>query len=261
MATLPAVLASQREAAAEVLGDLRQSPVCGIDLLQDPGSMSKQRLALCEQSLAGQTAPARALATLRAHLWRASLATWGPPPEATRGPGPSDASLLGALIARDPRAIDAIYERHSGALLGWALRYLPTLDAEEAVLDTFLVLVKKPETIDATRPLRAFLYTVLRGKAIDRLRAARRQPQTEPWTDEPEDAARDAARWRRLDLADLARAAATLDPIDQELLCLLMDGRSSPEIAAILGISAEAVRQRKRTLQQRLQAALQTGAA
>lgn len=224
--------------------------------------MSAFDLALCHHALDGEAAPALPLANIRARLWREVVAAWGPPTGPSRGPAPSsEAALLSRLQHGDPTVIDALYEAHASALLGRARRWLGPQDAEEVLLDTFLVLVHKAETLDPARPLRPFLYKVLRGKAIDRLRAAACRPSTEALEVEPLDERALQAELAREELQALARAAATLDPLEQELLILVMEGHTSPEIAARLDLKPDAARQRIATLRGRLRKAMQAGAA
>ncbi|MBA3234686.1 MAG: sigma-70 family RNA polymerase sigma factor [Chloroflexi bacterium] len=75
-------------------------------------------------------------------------------------------------------AVEIIYDRYGPAI--FAAAYRLTADrgiAEEVVQETFLTLWNRAETFDATAgSLAAWLHTIARHRAIDRLRAAGRRP-------------------------------------------------------------------------------------
>ncbi len=82
----------------------------------------------------------------------------------------SDAELLAAL-ADDPAALGPLYDRHAGLVYGLALAITKNVDeAQDITQEVFLTLCRE-STYDAARgSLGAFLTTLTRSRAIDRLR-------------------------------------------------------------------------------------------
>lgn len=83
-----------------------------------------------------------------------------------------DAELVARLLRRDEVALGELYDRHSGAMYGLALRLLSDADAaQEVVQDAFLNLWERPGRFDAGRAeLRAYFLVVVRSRSLDRLR-------------------------------------------------------------------------------------------
>jgi RNA polymerase sigma-70 factor (ECF subfamily) len=82
------------------------------------------------------------------------------------------------VVAGSHAALAELYDRHAAAIFGASFRLLgQRLEAEEVVQETFLALWNRAEQFDpALGSLRAWLMTIGRNRAIDRLRAAGRQP-------------------------------------------------------------------------------------
>ncbi len=92
----------------------------------------------------------------------------------------SDARQMDALLADRIRAGDAgalgeLYDRYAGVALATALRVVRDhAEAEDVVHDAFVAVWRKIDRFDAERgSLRAWLMTVVRNRAIDRVRARR----------------------------------------------------------------------------------------
>ena len=97
----------------------------------------------------------------------------------TTGPGidpPSDASLVRQLIEGSEEALGRLYDKHVQAVFTAAMRASRDRSiAAEVVQDTFLALWNRAELFDPSRgALPAWLVTIARHRAIDRLRAAGR---------------------------------------------------------------------------------------
>jgi len=75
----------------------------------------------------------------------------------------------------DAAALGEIYDRHAAAALAVAMRIVGGKDeAEDVVHDAFVAVWRKIDRFDAQRgSLRAWLLTVVRNRAIDRVRARR----------------------------------------------------------------------------------------
>src|SRR4029079_6531748 len=89
-----------------------------------------------------------------------------------------DAGVVLEMAARSEAALETLYDRHATAL--FAAVYRMTSDrgtAEEVVQETFLTLWNRAETFDPhAGSLAAWLHTIARNRAIDRMRAAGRRP-------------------------------------------------------------------------------------
>lgn len=96
--------------------------------------------------------------------------------------GRSDAELVRSLVEGDEAALAELYDRYSGSLYRAAL--LRTADrqvAEEVLQDTYLALWNRAELFDPRQgSLLAWLATIARNRATDRLRSLGRRPQALP---------------------------------------------------------------------------------
>lgn len=86
-----------------------------------------------------------------------------------------DARRADRIRAGDAAALGELYDRHAAAALGVAMRIVGGRDeAEDVVHDAFVAVWRKIDRFDAQRgSLRAWLLTVVRNRAIDRVRARR----------------------------------------------------------------------------------------
>jgi RNA polymerase sigma-70 factor (ECF subfamily) len=106
-------------------------------------------------------------------------------PAANReAPGPPDAELLARLEARDPSALEQLYDRYAGYALAAAQRILrDRAEAEEVVQDVFLQLWRSRVRYDERRGrFRSWLFVLARNRALDRLRQRGSRPRGEPPT-------------------------------------------------------------------------------
>ncbi len=150
----------------------------------------------------------------------------------------SDDLLAGLAEGRD-QAFAALYDRYGRSLfrVAWTLlRSRP--DAEDAVQDVFLGLVRARAALGRVENLRAYLFGSLRHAAARR--AARKQtgfPHPGPDGRGGEGDARH--RPPDPDLSDwLDRALAALPPEQREVLTLKIDGELTfDEVAAVVGVS------------------------
>lgn len=94
----------------------------------------------------------------------------------------SDAQLVALVATGDTDALAELYDRHSDSLYRAAYRRLgDTQLAEEVLQDTYLALWNRAETYDQRQgSLPAWLGTIARNRAIDRMRAAGRRPMQVP---------------------------------------------------------------------------------
>jgi RNA polymerase sigma-70 factor (ECF subfamily) len=161
-------------------------------------------------------------------------------------------SVSDRLSKGDPSALDELYAAYGGVLLGAALRLLhDRAEAEEIVQETFLEAWRRavqyqPERAD----LVAWLLTIVRSRAIDRLRSkgtdgrTREREATTPWLEptRPDDLVELRRHVRRV------RRELALLPSDQRSLLELAwdEGLSQREIAAKTSIPLGTVKTRMR---------------
>ncbi len=106
-----------------------------------------------------------------------------------------DAELVRAVADGSEQALGILYDRHVESVFAAASRLTNDRQvAEEVVQETFLALWNRAELYDPQAgSLAAWLLTIARNRAVDRLRAAGRRPRIVPLSaaganDEPETA-------------------------------------------------------------------------
>ena len=145
------------------------------------------------------------------------------------------------LRAGDMKALEELYDRHSPLLYSMVVRIVGHAhDAEEVLQDTWLQVWKRSESYDPSRgAVAAWLLTLARSRAIDRLRSRASRRRVEQAAEaEPGAAAEEAsvsAEQRQMH-ASVTGALATLAPQQREVLELAyFGGLSQSEIAARTG--------------------------
>ncbi len=120
--------------------------------------------------------------------------------DASPAPRPDEAAadldLIDRIRRHDAAALDALYERYSSAVysLVWKILQNPE-EAEDVALDVFWQVWRQADRYDPSRGAPpAWIFTVARSRAIDRLRARRRREDRTVSFDDP---------------------AARLDPLDE----------------------------------------------
>jgi RNA polymerase sigma-70 factor (ECF subfamily) len=201
-------------------------------------------------------------------------------------PAPTDeVALVAAVAAGSEDALAALYDRHVNSIFATAYRLTgDRAIAEDVVQEVFLTLWNRAEHFDpAVGSLAAWLGTIGRNRAIDRLRAAGRRPQLVSLSpmggeDEP-----DSSALERLasvhgtvggaldpdagDPADLlasvetqaaigAALAGMAEPEREVILLAYRDELTQSEIAARLGWPLGTVKTRTRRALLRLRVAL-----
>jgi DNA-directed RNA polymerase specialized sigma24 family protein len=92
------------------------------------------------------------------------------------GAGPGNGELLGSFIERhDETALAALVRRHGPMVWGVCRRLLGHHDAEEAFQATFLVLVRKADSIRSREMVGSWLYGVAHQTALLARRTAARR--------------------------------------------------------------------------------------
>jgi len=153
-----------------------------------------------------------------------------------------DRSCIDRLRNGDLKALEELYDRHTPMLYGLVMRIVGrAADAEEVLQDIWVHAWRRAETWEPARgTVAAWLLTLARSRAIDRIRsvaARRRAETTAPPPDPPvsrDEPAMSANERQRRDR--IAAAMAALTPQQREVLELgYFGGLSQSEIAARLG--------------------------
>ena len=155
--------------------------------------------------------------------------------------------LIERLVARDQRALDCLYKRYVGVMYSLALRITrDRAEADEVVVESLWQIWQQASRYDPTRGhLSAWILTITRSRALDRLRLKRRHSSVvEPLVDSvlfeascidpghnPEQDFWQAERNRRVHAA-----FAELAPAQRKVIELAYyDGLSHTEIAEAVG--------------------------
>jgi RNA polymerase sigma-70 factor, ECF subfamily len=155
-----------------------------------------------------------------------------------------DAALVAEMARGDRDALSKLYERHSGLLLGLAMRIVrDRREAEDLLHDVFLEAWRSAKDFDPKRGrVRTWLAIRMRSRALDLQKSARVSRNAgdgglEMLVDDAESASPDHARVRR--------ALAELGPDQRKVLELAyFEGLSCTEIAARIEIPVGTVKSR-----------------
>jgi RNA polymerase sigma-70 factor (ECF subfamily) len=196
--------------------------------------------------------------------------------------GVPDTELMVSLVRGDPTALAELYDRYADVVFRAAFRRLGDRQlAEEVVQDTWLTLWDRAELFDpAAGSLVAWLSTIARNRAVDRLRALGRRPGALPLsavfpTDAGDDRALASSQLLMSDesshdpqllldeveLRDtMLGALATIPADERQVLELAYYGDlTQPEIAQRLGWPLGTVKTRTRRALLRLRSLLAEG--
>ncbi|MFN0165226.1 MAG: sigma-70 family RNA polymerase sigma factor [Bryobacteraceae bacterium] len=154
----------------------------------------------------------------------------------------------------DESALGSLYDQSSGLVYSVALRILGRPeDAEEVTLDVFTQVWRSAGAFDAARgSVPAWLITLTRSRAIDRLRSQARRGQFEELNDPPPDAAAsgpspEEATFSRQQQVLVQGALGCLAPEQREVIQLAyFSGLSHSELAERLGLPVGTVKTRIR---------------
>jgi RNA polymerase sigma-70 factor (ECF subfamily) len=167
-----------------------------------------------------------------------------------------DAALVAGMARGDRAALAELYERHSGLLLGLALRIVrERREAEDLLHDVFLEAWRAAKDFDPKRGrVRTWLTIRMRSRALDLQKSARVSRNT---GDAGLELVADASARTSPDHARVRDALAALAPEQRKVLELAyFEGLSCTEIAARVSIPVGTVKSRLATGLHRLRAKL-----
>ena len=152
---------------------------------------------------------------------------------------PTDEELMALLERRDVRALEMIYDRHHRLALAVAYRVVGDMQsAEDIVQETFLAAWRQAATYRPERGrVRAWLLSIVRNRAIDRLRRGRSAGQTTELDPTLVDE-------RAPDALQLAEQNVQRERIRQALAGLSSEQRETVELAYYGGLTHSEIAER-----------------
>jgi RNA polymerase sigma factor (sigma-70 family) len=155
--------------------------------------------------------------------------------------------------------VSELLEEYRPQLVRWARSLLRSdLDAEDAVQDAMLAVLRAPHLLAGVEDAAAWLYTVVRRRCIDLIRRAtsrrdyERGAALEELLDEEEPDALDEAERKQL-VTNVARAVETLEPALREAFVgNALEGRTFEELSAATGIPMGTLMARKQKAIERI---------
>jgi RNA polymerase sigma-70 factor, ECF subfamily len=207
---------------------------------------------------------------LRDRLWKAIRASgWQPSPapqHKTDDVRRSDEALLVAFAEGDPAAFDELLRRFSPKLVAFGCKYLSHTESEELAQEAFMVLLRRAPKPEGIPKVAAFLFKTMRLL----IRNAHRRHVTEAATQDllvaevVEAAAVTALEDRLIAHADRPRMrerlVAALDeacnPLEQDVVLLVLEEQDIESIAASLEITSGHARVLKHRALSKLRATL-----
>lgn len=184
----------------------------------------------------------------------------------------TDEALVAAYVAGDAAAFDTLVQRYERRVYGICYRYFgDAADAEDAMQETFVTLLRRAETFTGAAAFSTWLYRVATNACNDLARKRSRRPRTVPLVTPSRDgdgptgqdpahdapAVEDVLATRELGI-ELAAALRTLDREQREAV-VLHDVYGVPyhEIAAREGVAVGTVKSRIHRAHARLATTLQ----
>ena len=191
----------------------------------------------------------------RPPLFRNSLGTLeGPRGRVGSSLSALDPEMLRRVRDRDPQAMEVFFDHFFDRAYGFAVHLVGDASlADDLVQEAFLKMHGALDRLDPDRDPSAWVFTILRNVARDHWRSrAYKTSQQNTDLDEAWDVASPDAQTnphRTLERTEDARAVQealqTLSPADREVLLMKeYQGMSTADIAAVLGKTPEAIRQR-----------------
>lgn len=159
--------------------------------------------------------------------------------------------LLERIIQGDEAAFTLVYSSHLDAIFYYVKKYLPgEQDAEDITASVFQTLWLQKATLDPSRPLRPWLYTIARNLCLNHLKLSQRRTARETEAlqllhtgEENEFAAHEFMEELMREIESLLKK---LPPQAAAVFSMaFFEGKSNQEIAALLNINEHTVRNQK----------------
>lgn len=184
-------------------------------------------------------------------------------PVADLRPVADDELLVARVAGGDEFALAQLFGRHARPLRAVASHIIGDgVVAEEIVQDAMLTLWRHPDRFDPARgSLRTYLLTIVRGRAIDRVRSdgARRRRELRSGTDPEAVGAADDPVIANEERQAVRDALDQLEPDQREAIVLAYyGGLTYRDTADVLGLPEGTVKARIRNGLQRLRTAMKT---
>lgn len=149
----------------------------------------------------------------------------------------------------DRDALIVLHERYNAKLLYYVRRLLGAGDAEDALQEVWMTVVKKIGALEEPRALKTWLYRIARNRAISVLRRRRNDVSLADLDEEPESSGdgreEDELSLAGFDAAALHAGLERLSPRHREVLTLrFLEDLSYEEIADVVGCGLGTVRSR-----------------
>jgi RNA polymerase sigma factor (sigma-70 family) len=163
------------------------------------------------------------------------------------------------MTSLDTTPVTELFEAYRPELVRWARSLLRSeLDAEDAVQDAMVAVLRAPHLLAGVEDAVGWLYTVVRRRCIDLIRRAtsrrdyEREAALEDLLDEEEPDALDEAERRQL-VAGVARAVETLEPeLRQAFVGNALEGKTFDELSRATGIPMGTLMARKQRAIERI---------
>ncbi len=165
----------------------------------------------------------------------------------------SDEALMAAYQRGDATAFETLFGRYKDRVYGYFVRRFNDREAAEDLFQsTFLRVHRARRDYDTTRPFATWIFAIASNLGRDELKRRARRPGDVHWEaldDAPARTSSEIDPERRLlsreQAARTETALATLPDSQREVIVLhKLEGLSFPEIAEVLGETAEAVKSR-----------------
>ena len=173
---------------------------------------------------------------------------------------PSDVDLLAAHVAGDRHAFETLLSRHYDHLWHVAKRTsYTTEDAADALQEALLSAHRNAGSFRRDAAVRSWLHTIVVNACLDRIRRNKARPAVSLSADE-DDEPRDARDYvSEVELSMVVERALAQLPPDQRTAIVAVDleGRSTSEAAALLGVPEGTVKSRCARGRKKLAASLE----
>lgn len=159
--------------------------------------------------------------------------------------------LLERIIQGDEAAFTLVYSSHLDAIFYYVKKYLPgEQDAEDITASVFQTLWLQKATLDPSRPLRPWLYTIARNLCLNHLKLSQRRTAREAEALQLMHAGGENEFAAHEFMEDLMREIESLlkklPPQAAAVFSMaFFEGKSNQEIAALLNINEHTVRNQK----------------